>query len=56
MSFAEYGYGSSHRYDGISEVFCPSCNFREGRWCGQELKSDELEPSYCKGGEHPVRV
>lgn len=51
----EYGYDSPHSYDGVSEIKCvePNCGRRVGRWCGNRLEEGELEPRYCKGGEHP---
>lgn len=55
----EYSYGSKYRYDGVSEWRCgnPECNYREGRWCGNELIGNEVEPSFCGGTKgHPSIV
>lgn len=49
----EYAYGSPERYDGVSEIRCETEGKRFGRWCGQELEEDELEPRYCEGLGHP---
>lgn len=54
MGLVEYWYGSRYRYDGVSEHQCLKCGKRWGRWCGKELKSNEVEPPYCKGEEHPI--
>jgi len=35
-----------HQYDGISEYRCNSCNYREGRWSGRELKGNDFERKY----------
>lgn len=57
ICFVQYSYDSKCHYDGVSEEVCmDDCGYRIGRWCRQELKSDEIEPPYCKGGEHPKRV
>lgn len=46
----EYGYGSNipprHQYDGISEIRCQECGYREGRWSGRELKEEDYERVY----------
>jgi len=42
----EYGYGSPERYDGISELKCPDCGTRIGRWTGNVLRDGELEPRF----------
>lgn len=33
-------------YDGISEWQCPDCGYREGRWTGNTLTGDEVEPRF----------
>jgi len=45
----EYGYGSPHHYDGVSEWKCPDCGTRVGRWSMKILKEGEREKPY--GGE-----
>lgn len=56
MAQIEYSYDSKHHYDGISEFQC-ICGYRQGRWCGQELVGNEVEPSYCEGKKkHPQVV
>lgn len=54
----EYAYGNKFRYDGVSEWMCQGCNYREGRWCGEELTGNEVEPRFCEGDKkhHPVSV
>lgn len=53
----EYDYTNKLRYDGVSEWVCEGCGYREGRWCGEELKGGEVEPKYCEGlKKHPVHV
>jgi len=47
----EYWYDHPFRYDGVSEWCCP--HGRVGRWCGQELHGNEVEPRFCKGEIHP---
>jgi hypothetical protein len=47
----EYWYDSPYRYDGVSEWQCEHGRF--GRWCGQELIGNEVEPRFCKGEIHP---
>jgi hypothetical protein len=50
--------GEECHYDGVSEWWCPSCKYRQGRWSGKELAENEHEPPF--GGEHrmgcPQRV
>lgn len=55
MGLSEYSFDSPYHYDGVSEEDCMTCGYRIGRWCRKELKSDEVEPPYCEGGEHPKR-
>lgn len=45
----EYAYGSTERYDGVSEWACGSCGAREGRWSGKRLAEGEIEPRF--GGD-----
>ena len=53
----EYDYTNKLRYDGVSEWRCEGCGHREGRWCGQELTGNEVEPKYCEGLKpHPISV
>lgn len=53
----EYDYTNKFRYDGVSEWRCKNCSYREGRWCGQELTGNEVEPRFCEGSEHhPVSI
>lgn len=41
-----YEKGFKYRYDGVCEYVC-SCGYRQGRWCGKELKhKDEYEPAF----------
>ena len=51
----EYALTDKYHYDGVSEIRClaENCERRVGRWCGNKLEDDEVEPPYCKGGEHP---
>jgi Zn ribbon nucleic-acid-binding protein len=51
----EYGYDSPERYDGISEVTCQACGYREGRWTGKELKEGYIEPRFGHGGK-PIKI
>ena len=51
----EYHGLDPHHYDGVSEIKCLTCGRRTGRWCGNRLEEDEVEPRYCQGGEHPKR-
>lgn len=53
----EYAYGSPFRYDGISEFICVNkdCDWRIGRWCGQELHDNEIEARDCTGSEYHGR-
>lgn len=54
MIGVEYDYGHKHRYDGVSEYACAEGHYRVGRWCGQELKTGEVEPKFCQGQkQHP---
>jgi transposase-like protein len=46
----EYGYPCPESYDGISEYRCIDCQYRQGRWTGQELKDGEIESRYGKRG------
>ena len=39
----EYPYGHPGRYDGISELRCPDCHVRVGRWSGRVLEGDDYE-------------
>lgn len=50
----EYWHDSPERYDGISEYDCKNCDYRQGRWTGEELKSGYIEPRLGHGGK-PVR-
>lgn len=38
----EYDYLSPYHYDGISELVCQDCGYRENRFTGQELKDGEF--------------
>lgn len=49
----QYGYDDPHHYDGVSEKKCLTCGRRTGRWCGNKLEDDEVEPRFCDGSEHP---
>jgi hypothetical protein len=50
----EYWYGHPQRYDGISEISCQKCDWRIGRFCGKELKTNEVENRFCEGKSHKV--
>lgn len=55
----EYAYGSKYRYDGVSEWVCVNskCGYRQGRFCGNELKGREVEPVLCTHkGLHPLTI
>ena len=51
----EYAYGSEERYDGVSEVTCSLCGYREGRWTGMELKEGFIEPRFGRG-DKPIKA
>lgn len=55
MLMVEYSLLHKYHYDGVSEHMCTNCGRRTGRWCGNVLHEDEVEPRYCQGGEHPKR-
>lgn len=38
--------GTSKDWDGVSEWRCEACGTRIGRWTGDVLTGDELEPVY----------
>jgi Zn ribbon nucleic-acid-binding protein len=44
---------TSQDYDGISEIRCVDCGYREGRWSGLELKEGYIERRY---GGKPVSI
>jgi hypothetical protein len=46
----EYAYGSTERYDGVSEWMCQSCGLRVGRWTGEYLNENEVESRYGNRG------
>jgi len=50
----EYYYGSTERYDGVSEWDCPSCGYRVGRWTKLELLDGFIESRFGKRGHIPV--
>lgn len=53
----EYSYDTKYRYDGVSEWRCENCGYREGRFCGRELKEHEMEPPFCRGKHnHPIEI
>jgi transposase-like protein len=52
----QYSYTSKYHYDGVSEYNCRDCGYRQGRWCGQELKDKECERVFCSGGSHPTEI
>lgn len=41
----EYSWDNPNHYDGVSEIDCLKCGYREGRWSGRELKGSEQEDS-----------
>lgn len=51
----QYFFDSKFHYDGVSEWLCPTdvkddytkSHYREGRFCGKELKDNEMEPKDC---------
>lgn len=56
----EYALMDKHHYDGVSEYACknalgknPTCTWRIGRWCGEELGPGEVEPVNHSGPTHP---
>lgn len=53
----QYGRGGDtpYHYDGVSEYACRTCGRRVGRWCGNRLEENQVEPPFCDGqGEHPI--
>ena len=53
----EYAYTCKQRYDGVSEWLCNDCQYRQGRWCEQELTGNEVERVYCDSSKlHPQEV
>lgn len=56
----EYHLMDKNHYNGVSEYDCknalgksPTCDWRIGRWCGQELGPGEVEPRFHEGTTHP---
>lgn len=45
----EYMNGSE-RYDGVSEYKCQVCNYRQGRWTGEELPEGYIESKFGEKG------
>ena len=39
--------------NGVSEVKCENCGYRECHWCHKELHGDERAKFACKGYGHP---
>lgn len=56
MIMVEYGLMDKYHYDGISEERCLKCGNRYGRWCGQLLGPDEVEPQHHDGERPHPRV
>lgn len=49
----EYPITDKYHSRGYSETNCMACGKRVGRWCGQELTTNQIEPPACSGGMHP---
>lgn len=49
----EYELGDKYHYDGFSEYVCVTGDYRQGKWCEEELTKNQVEPPFCNGGGHP---
>lgn len=57
MNTYEHGIPMKVKKDNFMEYVClyEDCDWRIGRWCGQELHDNEYEKRDCKGGPYHAR-
>lgn len=49
-----YKPGTDFAINGVSEINCTNCGYRECKFCHKELKGHEKASLGCKGLTHPV--